>query len=171
MVHYRKSSISDLIYIEKSILVVGWEDDFVCRTLKLGSHHGRDIRCLGRQNLVAPDSSTKVRCHSILTNCKHSALIFPSIIKKIFFKLSTGNISKETVAGSKHGHKKEKTKKISLLYIIKTIKRNRKKGNLNEEKLGLEEASFEKENVHTTRRCRICMYQIENIISGIWLLK
>ena len=100
MVHYRKSSISDLIYIEKSILV-GWEDDFVCRTLKLGSHHGGDIRCLGRQNLVAPDSSTKVRCHSIPTNCKHSALIFLSIIKKIFFKLSTGNISKETVAGSK----------------------------------------------------------------------
>ena len=43
----------------------------------------------------------------------------------------------------KHSRKKEKTKKIFLLYITKTFKR-KKERNLNEGELGLK-ASFEKE--------------------------
>ena len=42
--------------------------------LKLGSHNGNHNCRLGRQNLMASDSSLKVRRQSIPTNCLHSGL-------------------------------------------------------------------------------------------------
>ena len=58
-------------------------------TDKLGSHRGDHICCLGRGNLIASDSSPKVRCQSIATNCAHSMLNSSPYIKWFFFILST----------------------------------------------------------------------------------
>ena len=67
----------------------------------LGSHRGNDIHLFGRRNLIAPDSLPTVRSQSITSKCEYSVLSFSSFIKKIFFKLDTGGISKVTVASSK----------------------------------------------------------------------
>ena len=40
----------------------------------LSIHHGDDIHCLGRRNLVTSDSQPKVRCQSIPTTFAHSVL-------------------------------------------------------------------------------------------------
>ena len=52
------------------------------RNIMLGSHRGDDIHRFRRRNLVASDSSPKVRRQSIHTTCAHSVL--DSLI--IFYK-------------------------------------------------------------------------------------
>ena len=71
----------------------------------------------------------------------------------------------------KHGYKKEKLKKSSLLYNV-TTSEDKTKRNLNEGKFGLK-SSFKKEKTKllSTRRYKIYVSQIEKLISGIWLLK
>ena len=61
----------------------------------------------------------------------------------------------------KHGHKKEKIKKSSLLYNVKTSE-DKKERNLNEGKVGLK-PSFKREKTKmlSTRRYRIYMSQKE----------
>ena len=67
----------------------------------------------------------------------------------------------------KHGHKKEKVKKSSLLYYVKTSEDETER-NLNEGKFGLKPSSKkEKTNVLSTRRYTIYMSQIEKLISAI----
>ena len=67
----------------------------------------------------------------------------------------------------KHDHEKEKIKKSSLLYNVKTSEDKTEK-NLNDGKFGLK-PSFKKEKtkVLSTRRYRIYVSQIEKLISGI----
>ena len=67
----------------------------------------------------------------------------------------------------KHGHKKEKLKKSSLLHNAKTSEEETER-NLNEGKFGLK-PSFKKEKtkVLSTRRYIIYVSQIEKLISGI----
>ena len=67
----------------------------------------------------------------------------------------------------KHGHKQEKIKKRYFLYNIKTTE-DKTKRNLNEGKFGLK-PSFKKTKtkVLSTRRYRVCVSQIEKLISGI----
>ena len=60
----------------------------------LNSQRGDDIYRLGRQNLVASDSSLRVRCKSIATTCVHSVLNSSSSTKRF---ISIGDISKVTV--------------------------------------------------------------------------
>ena len=52
--------------------------------LKLGSHGGNQICHIGQQNLIASDSSPRVRCQSIPTNCPHSVLGFIAFYKMGF---------------------------------------------------------------------------------------
>ena len=63
--------------------------------LMLGSHRSDDIHRLGRRNLVASDSSPKVRCQSISTTCVHSVL--NSLFSPKQFFISIGDISKVIV--------------------------------------------------------------------------
>ena len=56
---------------------------------KLGSHRNNHICRLGPQNLIASDSSPKVRRQSISTNCPHSMLISLLFIRWVFLKFST----------------------------------------------------------------------------------
>ena len=67
----------------------------------------------------------------------------------------------------KHGHKKDKNKKGSLLYNVKTSEEKTER-NLNEGKFGLK-PSFKKEKtkVLSTRRYRIHVSQIEKLILSI----
>ena len=67
----------------------------------------------------------------------------------------------------KHGHKKEKIKKSSFLYNIKTSE-DKTERNLNEGKLGIK-PSFKKKKtkVLSTRHYRICVSQIGRLLSGI----
>ena len=67
----------------------------------------------------------------------------------------------------KHGHKKEKNKKNSLLFNVKTSEEKTER-NLNEGKFELK-PSFKKEKkkVLSTRRYRIYVCQIEKLISSI----
>ena len=70
--------------------------------LKRGSQRDGDIYRLKWRNLITPDSSPKARRQSIPTNCEHSVLNSSSFIKrKIFFKLSTSDISKVILVNSK----------------------------------------------------------------------
>ena len=52
--------------------------------LILSSHRADDIRRLGRRNLVASDSSPKVRCHSISTNFAYSVLNLSSSTERLY---------------------------------------------------------------------------------------
>ena len=52
--------------------------------LMLGPHRGDDIHLLGRWNLVASDSSPKVRRQSIPTTCAHSVLNSLSSTKRFY---------------------------------------------------------------------------------------
>ena len=67
----------------------------------------------------------------------------------------------------KHDHEKEKNKKSSLLYNVKTSEDKTEK-NLNDGKFRLK-TPFKKEKtkVLSTRRYRIYVSQIEKLISGI----
>ena len=53
-------------------------------SLMLGSHRGDDIHRLGRRNLVASDSSPKLRFQSIPTTCTHSVLNSSSSTKRFY---------------------------------------------------------------------------------------
>ena len=59
------------------------------RILKLGSHRGDHICRLGRRNLIASDSSPKVRRRSIPTNGPHSVLNSSPFRRWVFLKFST----------------------------------------------------------------------------------
>ena len=56
---------------------------------RLGSHRGDHICRLGWRNLIALDSSPKVRRQSIPTNCPRSVLRSTPFIRWFFIKLST----------------------------------------------------------------------------------
>ena len=61
----------------------------------LGSHRGDDIHRLGRLNLVASDSSPKVRHQSIPFTFAHSVLYSTPSTKRLY--ISIGDISKVIV--------------------------------------------------------------------------
>ena len=71
----------------------------------------------------------------------------------------------------KHGHRKEKIKKIFFSYNIKTSE-DKTERNLNEGRFGIKPILKKKKtNVLSTRRYTIYLSQIETLISDIWLLK
>ena len=118
----------------------------------LGSHHSDDFHRLGRRNLVAWDSSPKVRCQSIPTTCAHSVLNSSSSTKRF---IRIGDISKVIIVVVKHGHKKEKIRKAlkALLNNIKTSE-DKTERNLNEGKFVLK-LSFKKEKTKVLSTNRI----------------
>ena len=88
-------------------------------TLKLSSHHGDDIHCLERWNLISSNTSPKIPRQGVPTSCARSVLSSSSSIEWLSFKVNIGDISKVIVVIVKHDRKKEKIKKTSLLYLIR----------------------------------------------------
>ena len=88
----------------------------------LGSHRGDDIHRLGRRNLVASDSSPKVRRKSISTTCAHLVLNLSSSTGSF---ISTGDISKAVLVKWESMAIKKKIIRKALFHVI--LKRLEKK--------------------------------------------
>ena len=95
------------------------------QTFMLGSHRGDDIHRLGQRNLVASDSSPKVRRQSIPTTFAHSVLNSSSSTKRLY--ISTGDISKVIVVRWwSMAIKKKKLRKDFFHIILKRLKTKQK---------------------------------------------
>ena len=110
-----------------------------------------------RRYFIAPYSSPKIVATAFPPTATFSTRLF-TFFKKVIFKLSTGDISKVIVAKS-IAAKKRKLRKFIFYTLIKYLKEKRKKS---KRKKACAKAFFRERKqikLHTTRRCRICLFQ------------